>query len=103
MSESPQPNCGTAWETDRIEYGRGQWNFRCRGKIRRYRKESQGDEIDPKKFSDSGTMMADQDVKSRKSGDLVGIPVHGGDAALKLAPPTAAHPGHTYNLNPEVS
>jgi len=64
-------------------------------------KESQGDEIDPKKFSDSGTMMAYQDVKSRKSGDLVGIPVHGGDAALKLAPPTAAHPGHTYNLNPE--
>jgi hypothetical protein len=39
--EIPRLNLGTAFETALLEYGRGKWNFRCSGEMRRYRKEHQ--------------------------------------------------------------
>ncbi len=37
--ESPELNSGTAIETVRLEYERGEWNSQCRGEIRRYWEE----------------------------------------------------------------
>ncbi len=37
--ESPGLNPGSAFETIKLEYGRGEWNSQCRGEIRRYWEE----------------------------------------------------------------
>ena len=39
--EIPGLNLGTAFQTDKLEFSRGRWNFLCSGGMRRYRKEHQ--------------------------------------------------------------
>ncbi len=39
--EIPGLNLGTAFDTAKLEYGRGKWNSRCSGEMRRYLEEHQ--------------------------------------------------------------
>ena len=62
--ESPGLNLGIAYQTGRLEYDRGVWNFLCSGEMRRY---SEGTPVA------KAAPWIDTDTEVRKRGEQTGL------------------------------